>query len=164
MTSSYDGTPSTLQNYKWGPRTRAHRKKFSRWISYPLCNMCAPKHTGLRMRWGEVQFRFFLKLCPKQSYSYLQYRFIPRMMTSSNGNPFRVTGPLCREFTGHRWLPPQRPVTRSFDVFFDLRLNKWLSKQSQGWWFETRHLEHHYDVIVMEVCPESMLKDIFIPL
>ena len=34
-------------------------------------------------------------------------------------------------------FPAQRPVTRSFDVFFDLRLNKWLSKQWQGWWFET---------------------------
>ena len=32
-------------------------------------------------------------------------------------------------------LPAQRPVTRSFDVFFDLRLNKRLSKQSWGWWF-----------------------------
>ena len=31
----------------------------------------------------------------------------------------------------------QRPVTRSFDVFFHLRLNKRLSKQSWGWWFET---------------------------
>ena len=31
----------------------------------------------------------------------------------------------------------KRPVTRSFDVFFDLRLNKRLSKQSWGWWFET---------------------------
>ena len=28
-----------------------------------------------------------------------------RMMTSSNGNIFRVTGPLCGEFTGHRWIP-----------------------------------------------------------
>ena len=27
------------------------------------------------------------------------------MMTSSNGNIFRVTGHLCREFTGHRWIP-----------------------------------------------------------
>ena len=34
-------------------------------------------------------------------------------------------------------LPAQRPVTRSFDVFFGLRLNKRLSKQSWGWWFET---------------------------
>ena len=33
-------------------------------------------------------------------------------------------------------LPGQRPVTRSFDVFFDLRLNKRLSKQSWGWWFD----------------------------
>ena len=28
-----------------------------------------------------------------------------RMMTSSNGNIFRVTGHLCGEFTGHRWIP-----------------------------------------------------------
>ena len=34
-------------------------------------------------------------------------------------------------------FPSQRPVTRSFDVFFDLLLNKRLSKQSRGWWFET---------------------------
>ena len=34
-------------------------------------------------------------------------------------------------------FPAQRPVTRSFDVFFDLRLNKPLSKQPRGWWFET---------------------------
>ena len=34
-------------------------------------------------------------------------------------------------------FPAQRPVTRSFDVFVDLRLNKRLSKQWSGWWFET---------------------------
>ena len=34
-------------------------------------------------------------------------------------------------------FPTQRPVTQSFNVFFDLRLNKRLSKQSWGWWFET---------------------------
>ena len=33
-------------------------------------------------------------------------------------------------------FPTQRPVTRSFDVYFDLRPNKSLSKQSWGWWFE----------------------------
>ena len=37
----------------------------------------------------------------------------------------------------HRWIPLTRPVTRSFDVFVDLRLNKRLNKQSWGWWFET---------------------------
>ena len=34
-------------------------------------------------------------------------------------------------------FPSQRPVTQSFDVSFGLRLNKRLSKQSWGWWFET---------------------------
>ena len=56
------------------------------------------------------------------------------MMTSSN---FRVTGHLCGEFTGPSEFPTQRPATRSCDVFFDLRLNKRLSKQSWNWWFET---------------------------
>ena len=59
------------------------------------------------------------------------------MMTSSNGKIFRVTGPLCGEFTGPGEFPTQRPVTRSFDVFFDVRLIKRLSKHSRGWWFET---------------------------
>ena len=55
-------------------------------------------------------------------------------MTSSNGNLFRVTGHLCGEF--------------SFDVCFDLRLNKRLSKQSWGWWFETQScsLWRHFNV------------------
>ena len=59
------------------------------------------------------------------------------MMTSSNGNIFRVTGLLCGEFTGPGEFPTQRTVTRSFDVCFDPRPNKRLSKQPWGWWFET---------------------------
>ena len=51
------------------------------------------------------------------------------MMMSSNGNIFSVTGPLCGEFTGPGEFPTQRPVTRSFVVFFDLRLDKRLSEQ-----------------------------------
>ena len=35
-------------------------------------------------------------------------------------------------------FPTQRPVTRSFDVYFDLRPNKRVSKQLWGWWFETQ--------------------------
>ena len=51
----------------------------------------------------------------------------------------------------------QSPVTRSCDVFFHLRLNKRLSKQSWGWWFETpsRSLWRHCNV-----SPDLMLTDI----
>ena len=57
------------------------------------------------------------------------------MMTSSNRSMLRVTGPLCGEATSE--FSSRRPVTRSFGVSFDLRLNKHSSKQSRGWWFET---------------------------
>ena len=44
-------------------------------------------------------------------------------------------------------FPAQRPMTRNFADFFDLRLNERLSKQSWGWWFETpsRPLWRHSD-------------------
>ena len=45
---------------------------------------------------------------------------------------FFVNSPVIGEFLS------QRPVTRSFDVFFDCRLNKLLSKQSRRRWFETK--------------------------
>ena len=57
------------------------------------------------------------------------------MMTSSNGNIFRVTSPLWGESTGQRWIP----LTKASDseLWYFLRLNKWLSKQSIRRWFET---------------------------
>ena len=69
-------------------------------------------------------------------------------MVSSNGNIFRVTS-LCEgnsavtdEFPSHKaW------VTQSFDVVFDLCLNKrWVNNQDSG---DLRWHQAHYDVIVM---------------
>ena len=51
------------------------------------------------------------------------------MMTSLNENIFRVTDPLCGEFTGDRWLPLTKDSDAKQQYFFDLRLNKWLSKK-----------------------------------
>ena len=55
-------------------------------------------------------------------------------------------------------FPAQRPVTRRFDDFFDLRLNTRLSKQWWGRWFETpsRPLWRHCnDVMVWQVFPHD---------
>ena len=68
------------------------------------------------------------------------------MMTSSNGNIFRITGPLCREFPGHRWIP----LTKASDtglVFFRLCLKKRLSKNRKAGDWRRHHA--HYDVIVV---------------
>ena len=58
-------------------------------------------------------------------------------MTSSNGNIFRVTGPLCGEFTRDRWIPLTKASDAEPLCFFDLHLNKQLYKQSRHRWFET---------------------------
>ena len=53
-------------------------------------------------------------------------------------------------------FPSQMPVTRSFYVFFDLRLIKPSSKQSWGWWFETlsrplwRHCNGYMKSLLMD--------------
>ena len=54
--------------------------------------------------------------------------------------------------------PSQRPVTQSFDVLFDVRLNKRLCKQSRRRWFETpsrslwRHCNALYDLCIHHTC------------
>ena len=57
------------------------------------------------------------------------------MMTSSNGNIFRVTGPLCGEFTGHRWIPRTKASDAELWCFLWSApwINAWANK---GWWFE----------------------------
>ena len=56
-------------------------------------------------------------------------------------------------------LPSQRPMTWSFDVFCNLRLNKRLSKQSWCWWFETlsRSLWRHCNAKVTSRLQDSLL-------
>ena len=68
------------------------------------------------------------------------------MMTSSNGNIFRVTGPLFGEFTGHRWIP----LTKASDVLM-LSL---ICASTNGWVYNrdaSDSIRHraHYDVTVM---------------
>ena len=75
-------------------------------------------------------------------------------MTSENGNIFCVTG-LCAwnsPVTGE--FPSQRPVTRSFDIFFDLHLNKLFSKRPRRRWFETPScsLWRHCNVVLTMLC------------
>ena len=59
------------------------------------------------------------------------------IITSSNVNISALLAICARNSPVTGEFPSQRPVTQSFDVFYDLRLNKRLSKQVWGWWFET---------------------------
>ena len=77
---------------------------------------------------------------------------VSSIMTSSNGNIFRVTGPCAGNSLVVGELPSQRPVTRSFEVFYDLLLNskKRMSKQSVRLWFRTPSRSwRHFNVCII---------------
>ena len=69
-------------------------------------------------------------------------------MTSSNGNIFRVTGPLWWESTGHRWIPTHKGEWRRALIFSLIcaRIKGWVNNHEAG---DLRRHRAHYDVIVM---------------
>ena len=96
--------------------------------------------TAFSLKTKEHQSSALLDFCDREStndQSFLSHRaskaWWRHQMETCSALPAICAGnsPIPGEF------PAQRPVTRSFDVFFDLRPNKRLSKQSWRWWFET---------------------------
>ena len=65
------------------------------------------------------------------------------MMTSSNGNIFRVTGHLCGEFTGPRCF--------MFSLICAW-INRWVNNREAG---DLRRYRAHYDVIEMDHTSDS---------
>ena len=78
------------------------------------------------------------------------------MMTSSNGNIFRVTGPLCGEFTGHRWIPRTKASDTYFLVFSLICawINGWVNTREAG---DLRRHRAHCDVIVNSECQKASM-------
>ena len=70
------------------------------------------------------------------------------MMKLSNGNTFRVSGPLCEEFAGHRWIPPHKGQWRGTLMISLIcaRIDRWVNTREAG---DLRRRRSHYDVIVM---------------
>ena len=67
------------------------------------------------------------------------------MMMSSNGSLFRDTGPLCGEFTGHRWIPLTKACDAELWSFIRAWTNGWVNNRDAG---DLRRHQAHYDVNV----------------
>ena len=83
-------------------------------------------------------------------------RVIIYMMASSNRNIFRVTGHLCRKFTGPRYIPRTKTSDAELWCFLWSNQNKRLSKQWWGWWFEMLScpLWRHRNIYVAQCSPD----------
>ena len=131
---------------------------FALWLGYwissqKLVSEISPQKSGLRASGkltthnevlGINHQTYDLPVCPcpaHTSYSWFGiYRVSCCMQTwwRHQMEPFSALLAIC---AGNSPVPgefsAQRPVTRSFDVSFDLRLNQHLSKQWTRWWFDT---------------------------
>ena len=99
---------------------RSIETKLTHWDTLGFVSLC--KHSIGRRSHPDLP-----QLWPMASLWRHQMETFSALLDLCEGNPL-VTG----------GFPSQRPVTRSFDVYFDLCPNKRLSKQSRRWWFETR--------------------------
>ena len=79
-------------------------------------------------------------------------------MTSSNGNIFRVTGPLCGEFTGHWKISLTTASDTDLWCFLWSApwINGWVNNRGAG---EMRRHRAHYDVILMLNAESERLVD-----
>ena len=66
------------------------------------------------------------------------------MMTSSNGNIFRVTGLFCGEFTGHRCIPNTKASDAELWCMICAWTNSWANNADVG---DLKRHRAHYDVI-----------------
>ena len=91
-------------------------------------------HCGLVMPYGEVHFHGYNIGLSTQSW---QHHWATMTWWRHQMETFSMSLAICAGNSPvPSEFPAQRPVTRSFVVFFDQCLNKRLSKQSWGWWFE----------------------------
>ena len=83
------------------------------------------------------------------------------IMTSSNGNIFRVTGHLCGEFTGPRWIPHTKANDAELCCFLLICvwINIWVNNREAA---DLRRYRAHYDVIVMLGCNIFKLSDVYV--
>ena len=140
-------SPHPLKSAGWNYLPIHELLRFNRgsfeWISissHTLMDICLLIHAGIKVNpcYWKVPLDAETHFCAHAWWRHQMETFIPLLVICVGNSP------ASGEF------PAQRPVTWSFDVFFDLYLNKRLRKQSWGWLFET--LSRPYDVIVMGLC------------
>ena len=101
--------------HKWFAGTMNCRKGIDKWMDEQM---------DIYLHWIDgTKQEIYIMLCTRWGH---QIETLSAVLALCAGN-----SPVTGEF------PSERPVTRSFDAFFHLCLNKRMSKQSCGWWFET---------------------------
>ena len=128
-----------------GAKVFIHGSMFSGLFSANIWRMlCSTRYWPMREDVTLVVFSLWASPCSVRA-----------MMMSWNGNILRVTGPLCGEFTGHRWILLTKANDAELWFFICAWINDWVNSREAG---HLRRHRAHYDVNVMSgrdmQCPD----------
>ena len=110
----------------------------------------SPSHVGSKTYWSVLKPSWCYSILKPSEFMDSSLHFIPkRMMTSSNENIFRVTGPLCGEFTGPGDSPHKGQWRGAFMfTLICVWISGWVNNHEAG---DLRRYRVHYDAIVMRM-------------
>ena len=118
--------------------------------------LCAEQslHSAIEIFLTKSSFHVGGVVCASWSHERSLWQNQSIMMTSSNGNIFLVTGRLCGEFTGHRWIPHTKASDAELWCFLWSApwINGWVNNREAG---DLGRNHAHYDVIVMILCRQT---------
>ena len=117
--------------------------------SKSCCDQSSPTRRTIRHSWYQL-------LTCRSLVTFLVPPVFCGMLMSWNGNIFRVTGHLCGEFTGPRWIPRTHKGQWRGALMFSLIcawINRWVNNGEAG---DLRRYRAHYDVIVVN-CEDPRL-------
>ena len=146
----------TLHSWKLGClRPKGIWQRIASGVHFNDIDSCHGPHLSMQLRSTANEWYDIFLFDQKQLHKFLQTPMRTMssywdmcMMTSSNGNSFRVTDTLCGEFTGHRWIPR----TKASDV--GALIFSWICAWIKDWVnnceaCDLRRHRGHYDVIVL---------------
>ena len=110
-----------------------------------------------------VTIMFYILFDMQSNTTFIALVHLYIMMTSSNGNIFRVTGPLCGVFAGHRWFAPHNGQWRGALILSLICawINSWVNNRESG---DLSLSHYNVTVMVLVIILSLLVRHVFIHL
>ena len=129
---------------QWKTAVPPMRKQWSN------CSFALSYRYDISLVYHTNSWYYYCEPChPVRSLQQFQDLWVPDLMVAlSNGNIFRVTGHLCRELSGSRWIPRTKASDSELWYFslICVWINGWVNNRKAG---DLRRYRVHYDATVM---------------
>ena len=142
----YNKVHGTIMGPIWGRQDpggpHVGPMNFAIWVTTSIIQHRILRHTISQIR----KMKGYVTGIRNQTRAFIDVHY---MITSSNGNILGVTGRLCGEITGHRWIPPHKGLWRGALMFSYIyaSINGWVNNREAG---DLRRHHAHYEGFIFK--------------